>query len=655
MYRALISKFPSLNANPAPDNSAMPRKEHWAWLFLIFAIWFVTNPYSGITHDAELYAAQALYNLHPSNFDKDLFFSYGSQDNFTIFSIPYKFLITKFGLGDSAFILFWACQLLWICGAIRLFTGLLPERSAFFCLILLATTDRHYGHGNIFAYAEPFLTARIAAEAMALWAISFLTRNQKGHWLLATTLSILTHPLIGIWSCLLGIMKLIRVNWLIVSTVCGTLFAIFISWPLGPDRLVQRFDPEWLELVVARSPHLFLDQWSSREISLTFWNLACILTATSFSTKKTKWIWYDLLLLSVPVLCITYAGTAIYKNVLITQTQPWRILWLVQVLQWPALACSLHGMISRHRSAISLAILFGFGYIFREYGGALLLIIAILLLHPLMPQKTTGFINTCINKKAKALIVFILSVFILTSFFADWVTGFDNPLTLLIISNCDKIETYEYRAYLLLCSTIIFSIIATGCYQSTTRPYMITLLAGVLGTLGFMQFDQRLTHEKSITNCTGIPDCVVQAKDVIKQGSLVYWEGKNGVEITWFGMETAHYASRMQSAGRVFNREQALLDKQRLLRLLNWSHPPNQNCTTSTKANFLQLAQRLQEYDFNGGDIPALTGDDIYRLCADPNLDYVVANLDDPTTNPHPILSRPTMYAYNCIKLRTKD
>jgi len=186
---------------------------------------------------------------------------------------------------------------------------------------------------------------------------------------------------------------------------------------------------------------------------------------------------------------------------------------------------------------------------------------------------------------------------------------------------------------------------------------VITLLAGALGVLGFMQFDQRLTHEKSLTKCTGTPDCAIQAKDEIKikPGSLVYWEGKNGAERTWFGVEAAHYASRMQSAGRVFSREQSLLDKQRLLRLLNWSHPPNQNCSASTKANSSQLDQRLQDHDFNGAFIPTLTRDDIYRLCADPNLDYVVANLDDPAINPHPIHSSPTMYAYNCVKLRVKE
>jgi len=58
-----------------------------AWrLLLIGALWLSTHRYFGIVHDGRLYTVQALRALDPARWTDDLYFRFGSQDAFTVFS-----------------------------------------------------------------------------------------------------------------------------------------------------------------------------------------------------------------------------------------------------------------------------------------------------------------------------------------------------------------------------------------------------------------------------------------------------------------------------------------------------------------------------------------------------------------------------------------
>ncbi|MEI6070133.1 MAG: hypothetical protein WCP96_22615, partial [Methylococcaceae bacterium] len=67
-------------------------------MLALFTLWLLSHPYSGLYHDARLYAVQGLYHLYPHIFENDLFFQYGSQDQYSIFSLLYAQTITLFGL-----------------------------------------------------------------------------------------------------------------------------------------------------------------------------------------------------------------------------------------------------------------------------------------------------------------------------------------------------------------------------------------------------------------------------------------------------------------------------------------------------------------------------------------------------------------------------
>ena len=53
---------------------------------LLVLIHAIATPYCGIVHDSQLYSGLVLNRIDPSFWSEDLFFRYGSQDNFSLFS-----------------------------------------------------------------------------------------------------------------------------------------------------------------------------------------------------------------------------------------------------------------------------------------------------------------------------------------------------------------------------------------------------------------------------------------------------------------------------------------------------------------------------------------------------------------------------------------
>jgi hypothetical protein len=77
------------------------------------AIWLLTHRYFGIQHDGQFYAVQALARIDPAAYAHDIFFSFGSQDNYSLFSPIYAWLIGTTGLDRAAFVLLAGAHLAW--------------------------------------------------------------------------------------------------------------------------------------------------------------------------------------------------------------------------------------------------------------------------------------------------------------------------------------------------------------------------------------------------------------------------------------------------------------------------------------------------------------------------------------------------------------
>jgi hypothetical protein len=647
-YILRICHLPGWRFFQQPDHwQIRNRSDRFLWLFLLASVWLLTTPYSGIWHDGNLYALQALQHLNPHNYAKELFFEYGSQDDFTLFSLPYACLIRHFGLWTASLMLFCLCQILWLGGVIRLFRLLLPEVSAYICVLFLAVTRHHYGGFSVFSYAEGFLTARLPAEAIALWALSLVAERRHIAATVTACSSILIHPLIGIWALLPALLETIRRHHgLCVLAAGASLITTLILSGIGPQGFVARFDAAWLWLLHdGQLPYLFIDTWSTKNIQQTLFSVIAITLAAFLGPACRRAFWQNLLLLAIPAFVLAYILGSLAHNILATQLQPWRILWVMQSLQWAALASCL----PMHRrfllpgllaAALILSCLSGkqtgslwLGYgLLAMFGGTLFL--------SRRKQFHRRLLNLGHLRLAGIGAVTLLLIFLTW----HWLS---------------RIHVYLFDTSVIK-GLVFFNILppalAIGLLCSRflgPRGFRLLLLGtGVLCMeLGFLFGDGRRPLELREMACADTPGCANQAAQLIPPGTLVYWEdedGFSGAQSSWFYANTATYLSGFQSSSRAFGRQLALEDERRR-RLINdlpprLERPLTQELPFHMDAGFAQADQHDVKKPLNQMGI--------VRLCHDPKLDEVVANTCHPQFHPAAINVFQAQYVYTCSVVR---
>jgi hypothetical protein len=123
----------------------------------------------------------------------------------------------------------------------------------------------------------------------------------------------------------------------------------------------------------------------------------------------------------------------------------------------------------------------------------------------------------------------------------------------------------------------------------------------------------------------------------IPPGAVVANDISGGVEFTWFQLGRASYASQLQMAGALFNRNTAL-EGVRRLELLHEAGFPD------SRAEWGQV---------NDGQSTPLTQGAIVRLCQDPALDYVLASNEHAGAKLYYVDNRPVVSLFTCSDLRT--
>src|ERR1022692_3480545 len=100
----------------------------WTLLLLLLFVNTIAQPYAGITHDARLYSAQVLNRVEGGSYADDLFFRYGSQDDYSLFSRLAAPLVQWFGLQAAFFGLYLLSKSLLFFGMIRIVQTRMPNR-----------------------------------------------------------------------------------------------------------------------------------------------------------------------------------------------------------------------------------------------------------------------------------------------------------------------------------------------------------------------------------------------------------------------------------------------------------------------------------------------------------------------------------------------
>jgi hypothetical protein len=527
-----------------------------AVVLCLVALWLATHPYVGVIHDARLYALQALHRLDPQHLASDLFVAYGSQDAFTSFSVLYGWFIARLGIAAAHALLTCLGALGWLLALLWFLRALFGHgRAVWLATASVLVLDSHYGANGIFSYAEAFVTPRLFAEALVLAALAALLDRRRWVAGFALSLAFLLHPLMalpGIGVALLWAVRSRRWFWLIIAL--GAVLGLILGW-FGIEpfaRAWMRFDADWLSVIQARSPFIFVSQWTF--FGAFFYSLLPLIALAMglrFATARQAHLMLVVTAVAGLGLLATLIGSDVAHNVLIVNLQPWRALWLLGLLghAW-AMVVALNlpaNTQARQLFVIALAI----GMLERWIGlppmsSSLVAFLAMLVF---LHERRTGRHYPLLLRLAVKTIT-VLALGLLIWHFIGLPALKTGYLALLI--------------RLIIMTLGILLLISLLC-RPRIKPLAAVALGSVLALISMAVTDQRTPWQVFI-EAEQPPDDLRRLTDSAED---IYWE--NGVELMWFVLHRPSFVSWLQGAGIMFHRQTAMAYQRRAqaLRPLN--------------------------------------------------------------------------------------
>ena len=563
------------------------------------AIWLFYHPYMGIWHDGLFYAGQALRHLYPERFSRDLFFLYGSQDDFSIFSRLYAPMIRWIGLNGATVALLLVAHALWLLGAVALIRKFYQGSSRWVCLVLLFALPRFYGAQELFRFAEPFLTSRIYAEAFSLLAIALSLHQRHRMAAAACAMAFLFHPIMA--SPAVAYLAFARLN---LKTAAGLsaigLLSLVIVGFLPQDLLpnpLKPMDAHWHALAVMRSPFSFIDQWSAAEYGQVFFMGSILAWASCFAASRMRTICRIILLISITFVLASFIGT-LTRTAILVQAQPWRVLWLSKtfaILVAVRLYAEYWNRTQIHRVILLALALPAIST--NSWAGFLSPVLLFLLWRQERNPATilTGF--------AKAAVATLLGVAFFISLAAspemlDLCLGIEPNGFLDIV-----FKVFPPYGWLIF----ILPFFGGKWFTKNRMTRFIALLVSIeLLVVSAWYWDRHKFGKENA--CIWDPGCLAEMEAYLPQDAVVFFQGP--LAIPWLVLRRANYASFSQAAGIRFDRDTAMEAERRLTllfelgftdRILHWDkrRPENGNMeSASLTFENLQTFCRQEPVDF---------------------------------------------------------
>jgi hypothetical protein len=508
------------------------------------ALWLLGRRYPGITHDAIVYAVLGLRRLDPGVLGKDLFFAHGSQDAYTVFPYLYAPLIDALGAGGAAMAVTIAGQIAFAAAAAVLVFQFVPGPARWWSLALLAASSGFYGGVGVFRLAEPFATARTLAEPLVLAALACMLASRHGIALMALAAALALHPLVAapgiavvfIWHALARP----RLLWSI-PVLAGIALAAMALHP----RLLLRFDPTWLAVVLERTPHLFISQWQLPDWSRFLWGLCVAWLAAAFVALPVRRLVIAAVGAGMAGVAASWMAVDLLGSAVAASLQLWRTHWLMQFLAIvlvPVAAAGLwqSGGASRAAAAcLAASCCFGRAGL---PGAALLVMLAVILViskrHRPDWMGPAALRLVLLGAAGTALIGLLsevmsrLPIAFGAARAADW--------TAYVHAAASVGGLLPLAALLWLVAYSRFALVGAG-------------MAAAVFALSIVAWDARTPWPRFIERAS---EAANPFRDRLPPDAQVFWSGSYGK--AWLALRRPTWYSVDQGAGIVFNRETAL-------------------------------------------------------------------------------------------------
>lgn len=596
-------------------------------LLLLGACWLVAHPHMGLWHDARLYAIDALARLNPGVFHRDLFLTNGSQGQFTVFPHIFAKLIVLAGLEHAALLVALAGKLLWLAALFLLARAMMPRPTLWLLgMVLVMGYPAFYDSYKVFSYGESFATPRIFAEALTLLALAAWLKAYRLAALILALIAGVLHPLMALpGGMLLTLLYFKSTRYGFAALAAFAILAIGAASLLATGlygRLFEVFDPDWFDAVVLRNPYVFLDQWSAVAFGRVLFLCVVLGLMARESGSRLQPLARAMLVATIALMALSWLGAGVWKNVLLTQLQLWRVLWLAQIVALLMLAELLPRLWKAGYPDRVLAACLTSAFLLDTWAAGAATLGGLLLRTLLV--RADGRIDT--HRGVWRALPWVIVLPCLSAHFAS--------LPYWFAANELHFGVAAWRTLLGdrvgLIAILVVVYLALDKWGKQKSGIEMGLAVGLFLAAIFVWSDTG-EHKNP-----GWQVVYQQLQKDIPPGSVVAAAMSGGVEATWFELGRASYASQAQSVGALFNRKTALAGGRRLELLHEAGFPDSQ-------------------VEWGAGrDVQTnpLTQGSIMRLCQDPDLDYVLAGGAYAGAKLYFLNNRPAVSSFACGDFR---
>ena len=531
---------------PAPEEDGAARSPfgYAVVLLLLAALWIAQRPYRGVAHDARLYMAQALRRIEPDNFQTDLFFRYGSQDSYSVFSAVFAPAVKLLGPGWAHLLFSVAGQLFWFSALLFLVVALFGRGRQALAAAIGAIVLVPYFASGVLSYSEVFVTPRMFAEAMVMLSLASVLQGRIAASIALAGVALLFHPLMALPGALVVLLLVIPYNrWVLFAGLFGAfLFAALALLGVDPfSRVLMRLDPEWHSIVLGRAQLAFVQSWGWKSIFFGAMPIIMFVLAYPAAIAAQKRLMRAVAIVAILGVLVSWLAGDVLRDLLVLNVQPWRGLWLVTLFGniFAATAVLALPPETKSRGLLIAALIANVcenSIVWMPTASPILAIcgMAVLLMERGLKRPLPFYLRLPPTIVALGAIIYLFLEF---GYWMPWRS--DLPEALLMLG---RLAGIFLAIYLLLnweaCKRL--------------RPRIALAAAFVPAIFALALVDQRTDWVQYVSDGTPPDQEILE----IVGDREVYWEG--GLELLWYKMRKSSFYSCDQGAGVMFQRDTAL-------------------------------------------------------------------------------------------------
>jgi hypothetical protein len=608
---------------------------------MLVTLWLALHGYHGLTDDGQIYAFQAFARLHPQ-LTADLYLQNTSQDQFTLFSPLYAWCIGILGLENAARLLTLVFSV-WFLAAAWFFASALTGRdTAWLAVAFLLIVAGDYGASGVFRIFDPFLTARLPAEALTITALGCHVRGMKGLGLLLALGALFIHPLMALPGLFLVVCLWLPVRVGVIGAIGGVLVTlavalIAVNLSMAPHALTV-MDAPWLDVVRERSQFLFLQLWSIHDWDVNAQPFIYLgFTAIAVADERIRKLCVAGALVGATGLAVAFIGSLFGPVALLVQGQAWRWVWISVFIGAAIVPFTALQVWRDEKCGPLCALLLVSGWTLPGVDGTACVTLALIFWSTrahISSRLTTYF------RWASAAIGAAVVVWTLTK---CW-TIVSAPTAPSGHASLGVVQIQNMFA-LRIPAVLLGALVWWGIRASrTTRVPMF--LSAMLAALSILIFPTAFKQPRTLAAAADIHEFADWANVIPPTSTVLVAPPHDVGAFVWFTLARPNYLALDQSAGVVFSRTTALEVRRRsevLLPLMN----PDWKILTSLRAK--------SSGGRNNDATRPLTSKNLIQVCADPQLGFVISPVKvgfDPLRHEYPGAWK-DWNLYDCRKIRS--